>query len=444
MLIKEILELNKVKLINGSDINIDHFTINTKDIQGKTMFFPLKGKTDGHDYILNGIDEGLAGFFVEPGHEEIIEAALNKNAKIIIIEVKDSLKALQELATRTREKLTVPVIALTGSFGKTSQREMIYSVLKTEFNVLTTVGNLNNHIGMPLTLVNYNGEDVVLLELGSNHMGEISFLRNICKPTISLVTNIGTAHIGNFKKLKNTLKEKTSIAKGSQYFLRNMDDSMLKHAKIESQNVIEYGVHESDISNMILGKKNRYTITVNKKRHKVTINNDIEYLINYSICALKIGLLLEMDIKNIIKGIDNFKCAPSRMEKINIGRNILINDCYNASYETMISGLEYFSKQTNKNKIVILGDILEQGRMSNKIHMNIAKYIFKHNLSFNEIHLVGKAMKRVYNYLRKRDFNVFYYQTVDEIDTNIIKNKSVYLKASNGIGLNKLIPKKEA
>ena len=110
----------------------------------------------------------------------------------------------------------------------------------------------------------------------------------------------------------------------------------------------------------------------------------------------------------------------------------------------MICGLDSFSKQTKRNKIVILGDILEQGRMSNKIHMNIAKYIFKHNLSFNEIHLVGKAMKRVYNYLRKRDFNVFYYQTVDEIDTNIIKNKSVYLKASNGIGLNKLIPKKEA
>ena len=444
MLIKEILELSKSKLINGESTNIDHFTINTNDIKGKTMFFPLKGKTDGHNYILNGVDEGLTGFFVEPGHEDIIEEALAKNKKLVIVEVKDCLKALQELATKTRERLTVPVIALTGSFGKTSQREMIYSVLKTEFNVLTTVGNLNNHIGMPLTLINYNGEDVVLLELGSNHMGEIAFLRNICKPTITLVTNIGTAHIGNFKKLKNTLKEKTSIAKDSRYFLRNMDDSMIKHAKIDAENIIEYGVHESDISNIILGKKNRYTITVNNKRHKITINNDIEYLINYSICALKIGLLLEMDIKNIIKGIDNFKCAPSRMEKMNIGRNILINDCYNASYETMISGLEYFYKQTNKNKIVILGDILEQGRMSNKIHMNIAKYMFKNNLSFNEIHLVGKEMKKVYNYLRKKDFNVFYYPKVDDVDPEILKNKSVYLKASNGVGLSKLIPKKEA
>ncbi|MEI3508384.1 MAG: Mur ligase family protein [Bacilli bacterium] len=137
-------------------------------------------------------------------------------------------------------------------------------------------------------------------------MGEIAFLRNICKPTITLVTNIGTAHIGNFKKLKNTLKEKTSIAKDSRYFLRNMDNSMIKHAKIDAENIIEYGVHESDISNIILGKKNRYTITVNNKRHKITINNDIEYLINYSICALKIGLLLEMDIKNIIKGNRQF------------------------------------------------------------------------------------------------------------------------------------------
>ena len=443
MRVSEILKINKAKLINGNDININYFTINTKDLKNKTMFFPLKGKTDGHNYILNGVENGLAGFFIEPGHEDIIQKALEKNKKLIIIEVKNTLKALQELAKNTREKLNIPVIALTGSFGKTSQREMIYSVLKQEFKVLTTKGNLNNHIGMPITLVNYKNEDVILLELGSNHPGEIAFLRNICKPTITLVTNIGTAHIGNFKKIKNTLKEKLSIAKDSEYFLKNMDNEYIKKAKINNNKIIEYSVFGSDISNIILGKKNRYTITVNNKRYKVTINSDVNYLINYSICAFKIGLILEMDIKNIITGISKFKSAPSRMEKLTFGRYIIINDCYNASYETMINGLEYFENQNKKNKIIILGDILEQGRMSRKIHLNIAKYIYKHNFHFEEIHLVGKEMKRVYKYLNKRGFNVFYYQKVDEVDPLIIKNKSVYLKASNGIRLDKLIPKKE-
>ena len=439
MKVHDITNINGFKLINGSDITIDHFSISTNDIQGKTMFFPLKGKTDGHDYILNGVEGGIAGFFVAPGHDEIVKKAISIHNDIVIIEVKNPLKALQALASHVRNGLNIPVIGVTGSYGKTSQREMIYSVLKQEFNVLTTKGNLNNHIGMPLTLINYKDEDVVLLELGSNHMGEIAFLRDICRPTISLVTQIGTAHIGNFKSLRNTLKEKTSISKGSKYFLRNVDDTLLKLKKIKGPEIIDYGVSTDKISNIILGKKDRYTIEIDDKKYKVTINNDIEYLINYSIAAIKVGLLLGMDMKNIIKGIDEFRCESGRMEKIKHGRNVIINDCYNASYETMISGLDYFYKSNYKNKIVILGDILEQGRLSKKIHMSIAKYIVKNNLDFPEIHLVGKEMKNVYNYLNKKKYNVFYYPSVDDVNTDVLKNKCVYLKASNGIGLNKLI-----
>lgn len=443
MEIKDILEINKSKLINGKDGVIEHFTINTKDIKGKTMFIPLQGNTDGHNYILDGVKNGISGFLVMPGHDDIVKEALKINKDLIIVEVPDCLKALQDLALKTRKKIDVPVIALTGSFGKTSQREMIYNVLKTQFRVLSTSGNYNNHIGMPLTLVNYQNEDVILLELGSNHIGEIAFLRDICRPTITLVTNVGTAHIGNFKRIKNTLKEKTSIAKGSKYFFRNLDDNLLKLCKIKGPEVIDYSVNEDDISNIIHGKKNRYTITIAGKKHKVTINSDIDYLINYSICAFKIGLLLNMDIKNIIKGINEFRCAEGRMDKRMIGKNVLIDDCYNASFETMISGLNYFHDLSGKNKIVILGDILELGKASKRIHKEIAKYIIKNNLEFSEFHLVGPEMKVVYNMLNKKGYNVFYYKNVEEVNPDIMKNKSVYLKSSHGTGLYKLVPKKE-
>lgn len=441
MLVKDILGIKHSKLINGfEDMVIDHFSINTNEINGSTLFIPLKGNTDGHNYILNGVKNGISGFFVMKGHEKIIEEALEINKDLIIIEVNDCLKALQELASLVRKQIDVPIIALTGSFGKTSQREMIYSVLKEEFNVLSTKGNYNNHIGMPLTLVNYNNEDVILLELGTNHMGEIAFLRDICRPTISLVTNIGTAHIGNFKHLKNTLKEKISITKGCEYFLRNLDDNLLRKVKIKGSTIIDYSIHDDNISNIIYGKKNRYTIGINDKNYKVTINSNIDYLINYSICAFKIGMLLNMDIKNIIKGIDKFKCASGRMEKRKIGKNYLINDCYNASFETMINGLEYFYKEPYDNKIVILGDILELGSKDKKIHKEIGKYIVNNKFDFNEIHLVGPNMRFAYNILAKKGFNVFYYKSVSDIDADIMNNKSVYLKSSHGTGLYKLIP----
>ncbi len=444
MTVKDILKIKNSKLINGDEnTEINYFTINTNDIDGLTIFIPLKGNTDGHNYILNGVKEGINGFFVMPGHEDVVKEALKINNDLIIVEVGDCLKALQELARITRKQINVPIIALTGSFGKTSQREMIYSVLHEEFKVLSTKGNYNNHIGMPLTLVNYKDEDVILLELGTNHKGEIAFLRDICHPTITLITNIGTAHIGNFKRLQNTFKEKLSIVKGSEYFFRNMDDKLLRKAKVKGTIVTDYSINDDNISNVIYGKKNRYTATINDKKYKININSDVEYLINYSIGAMKIGLLLGMDIKNIVKGIERFRCAPSRMEKRTIGKTILIDDCYNASYETMISGLDYFYKQPNENKIVILGDILELGRCTKKIHKDIAKYIIKNNLNFNEFHLVGPNMKYVYNILKKNGFNVYYYKNVDEVNPNIMKNKSVYLKSSHGIGLYKIIPNKE-
>ncbi len=445
MKVQDILEVKNTVIINGDkNARINHFSISTNDIKGKTIFIPLKGNTDGHDYILNGVKGGIAGFFVEENHQDIIKKALKINKDLIIIEVKNSLKALQELALKTRAKLNVPVIALTGSFGKTSQREMILSVLKQKFKVLSTTGNYNNHIGMPLTLVNYKKEDIILLELGTNHMGEIAFLRDICKPTITLITNIGTAHIGNFKNLNNTFKEKTSITLGSNYFLRNLDDERIKKFKPKNVQIIDYGLHDADISNIIYGKKNRYTVTLNGKSYKVTLNSNIDYLINYSICAMKLGLLLDMNMKDIITGIKEFEGAKGRMHRIEMGKTVIIDDCYNASYETMINGLEYFNKESCPHKIVVLGDILELGRKSKQIHKDIASYIIKNNLTFEQFHLVGPKMYTVYKMLKAKKYNVFYYKAVDDIDTNIFNDKSIYLKSSHGTGLYKLIPDKSA
>jgi len=436
MKVKDLI-IEDAKLINGNENDsIEHFTINTKENAKNSIFIPLKGNRDGHDFILDSVSK-IKGFICEKNHEKLIEKAIEIKNDIIIIEVDDALTYMQNLAKKRREELNVPVIALTGSYGKTSQREMLYNVLKTSFNVLSTEGNYNNHIGVPLTLLNYNNEEVILLELGTNHMGEIEFLRNICKPTITTVTCIGTAHIGNFKTIKNTYKEKMSITKDSEYFIQNMDDKYIR--KFKFKNSIKFSKNSNEITNIINGKKTRYTMDIDGEKYKITINSDLDYLINYSICSIKIGLLLNMDIKKIIKGISDYKTPNGRMEKIEQNGYFIINDCYNASYETMTSGLSYFFKQKMKNKIVIIGDILELGRKSSKIHKNIGKYILINNLNFKEIHLVGKQMEKVYKMLKKAGYNVFYYKTVNEVDKTTLQNKSVYLKASHGINLESLI-----
>lgn len=431
------LIIENSKLVNGDEnAEINHFTINTDIVEKNSIFIPLKGKRDGHDFVLNNIDK-FKGFICDKEHKDIITKAKKLKDDIIIIETDDNLKYMQKLAEKRRNEITVPVIALTGSYGKTSQKEMLYSVLKTKFNVLCTKGNFNNHIGMPLTLLNYNDEDVVLLELGSNHMGEIEFLRNICKPTITTITCIGTAHIGNFKSLRNTFKEKTSIVKNSKYFIQNMDDKFLK--KFKSKNSVKFGLDYDNITNIIHGKKTRYTISVNGKPYKITINSNLSFLIGYSICAIKIGLLLNMDMKDIIKGIAAYKCPEGRMETIEKDGYVTINDCYNASYETMTSGLSYFFKQKYKNKVVVIGDILELGRKSKKIHKAIGTYIITNNLKFKEIYLVGKEMHNVYKMLKKFGFNVFYYDDVTKLNPEVLKDKSVYLKASHSMNLESLI-----
>lgn len=436
MKVKDLI-INEAKLINGDEnLNIKHFTINTKENAKDSIFIPLKGSRDGHEFILDSVKD-LKGFICEKNHEELISKAIKEKNDIIIIEVDDALKYMQMLASKIRDSLDIPVIALTGSYGKTSQREMLYSVLKTSFNVLSTEGNYNNHIGVPLTLLNYNNEELILLELGTNHMGEIEFLRKICKPTITTVTCVGTAHIGNFKNIKNTYKEKMSITKNSDYFIQNMDDEYIK--KFKFKNSIKFSKNFDEISNIIHGKKTRYTINIDGEKHKITINSDLDYLINYSICALKIGLLLNMDIKNIIKGINDYKSPNGRMEKIEKDDYFVINDCYNASFETMTSGLSYFFKQKMKNKIVIIGDILELGKKSSSIHKNIAKYILMNNLKFKEFHLVGEKMNLVYKILKKNGYNVFYYKTVEDVNRNVLNGKAVYLKASHGINLESLI-----
>ena len=281
MKLRELIEFSNGKLIGKFDLNLDicKFSIDSRSIDDKTFFIPIKGeKTDGHDYIESAIQNGAIGFFTSREIDEIPGK--------IIIKVDDTLKAMQDLARNIRIKLKdIPLIAITGSVGKTTTKDMIYSVLKEKFNVLRTKGNFNNDIGMPLTLINYDNEDIIVLEMGMNHFGEISFLSNIAKPDIAVIINVGHSHIGNLGSRENILKAKLEILDGmdeSGVLILNGDNDMLATVKDTKQKIITFGFeNDTDTYAYNIRIEKNCTVFNIKEDEKLNImNHSVEHLLH--------------------------------------------------------------------------------------------------------------------------------------------------------------------
>ena len=263
--VNEMVSAVSGQLLAGIDsLEFRSFSKDTRTIKNGDFYIPLIGENfDGHDYILDAIQKGASGAFISENYlrREVLIKEINHMKKgIAIIKVDDTLLALQELARYNRiRKGHIKLIAVTGSVGKTSTKEMIYSVLEKGFKTLKTEGNLNNHIGLPLTLLRLNEEDVCVVEMGMNNPGEISFLSKLAKPDIAVITNIGVAHIGNLGSTENIFKAKCEILDGLKdkgTLVVNGDDKYLQTLQSSSSlNIIKYGI-ENDAVEIKAMKKN--------------------------------------------------------------------------------------------------------------------------------------------------------------------------------------------
>ena len=378
------------KLINGS-VNqnfIGQFKTNSKIIDADDCFIAINS---GHQFI----DEAIA-----------------KGAKLIIcnndftcdtvgvIKVDNTIDVLLKIAGMIRKKhINIPVIAVTGSVGKTTTKELIYNILSSKYKVLKSNGNKNNQIGMSETLFKLNADyDICLLEMGMNHLGEISELSKCARPTDSVITNIGTSHIGYLKSQKNILKAKLEILDGmtNGTLFINGDDKFLK--QIKYKNLFKVGVNDyNDLIayNIVTTKNNLYfKIKHNGKAYYITLNIPNDYLIPNVLLAIKVGLKYEVPIDVIIDKIKEYNSSNHRNEIIKLSNNIvLIDDCYNASFESIVSGLSQL-KHYNQQKIIIIGDVLELGKHSKKIHKSIG---IKLEQEDGKIILVGKEGKVIKN-----------------------------------------------
>lgn len=451
--LKELTEATKGIYINGN-LNIvpTNYVIDSRIIKKDDFFVPIIGEnTDGHKYIIDTVKNGSIGFFINKScnnKTEIIDESIKINKDICIIEVEDTYKALYNAGKVNREKnIEIPIVAVTGSVGKTSTREMISSVLKQKYNVLTTEKNYNSLIGVPIMALKIQNQDICVLEAGVDHFNEMELLSDVIKPDVCVITNIGTAHIGTFKTSENILKEKIQITnhiKGISKLIVNEDNTYL--SKIEDS--VKYRVEKigmDSVSNINTKyEKINFTTRIYGEKKEIVINALGNHNIYNALVAIKIGEIFKLDKEAIIKGIAEYKNFSRRLEKkITKDNVILIDDTYNASIDSMKSGLITVNNMKAKRKIAVLGDMFDLGDKSEQIHKNLSE-VFE-ILNYDYLITLGEFAKYIAIGAKKymNSNNIFSYEKKEDMIEklkNILKpNDLVYFKASNGMNFDEII-----
>ncbi len=434
MKIKEILQVTKGELFSGDEnIEVKNFEIDTRKIEKGDVFVAINGeKSDGNIYYKQAIEKGAICLLSKMPEEKIGN----------IIVVKDTIKALQDLAIYKRNKYNIPVVAVTGSVGKTSTKDLIAAVLSQKFNVLKTQGNYNNGIGLPLTILRLRDEDVMVVEMGMNHFGEISLLTRIAKPTLAVITNIGTAHIGNLGSRENILKAKLEILEGLQgdtVIINNDNDLLCDWAKkVSNYNIITYGIKNKNskyTANNIKPFENMSKFEIDNEEIMVPVGG--EHFVLNSLCAIAVGKYFDMSIESIKEGIKKLDLTKKRMEIINtkIGA-IIINDSYNANYDSMKAAIEYLEKIEERRKIAVLGDMKELGEYSEELHKKVGELIENIDILIT-VGDLAKLISKNAKISNKIDCNSNE-EAIDRIKHIIGKDDAILLKASNSMNFSEI------
>jgi len=404
----------------------------TRKIIKNSLFFALKGDNfNGNTYALKAIEQGCDYAIVD-------DVALKGKARIIVVD--SVLKTLQDLANFHRKQFSIPIIGITGSNGKTTSKELIGCVLEKKYNLLMTQGNLNNHLGVPFTLLNLNNKhEIAIIEMGANKPGDIKELVDIAEPTHGIITNIGVAHIEGFGSIEGVIKTKLElfdfIGENNGTIFINNTDSILMNALPKTE-CITYG----DKLAHVFGK----TISLNpylnfswvangEKENKVNSKLVGEYNLPNFLAAVTIGNYFEIDNTKISKALTDYTPSNNRSQITETEKNTIVVDCYNANPSSMTLAIKSFSKMTNKNQLLIIGDMLELGNVSDIEHQKIIKLLKVLNKSAV---LVGEEF-----FQQKSSFKSF--KTIDDLLKsnllNEVENSLILLKGSRGIKLEKLI-----
>lgn len=447
MRIKDIIKITGGTLIVGDEELIcENFSKDTRTIEEGDIYIGIKGeKFDGSKFWKQALENGANAVIVE--NIEIESEEKEKYSNKTILKVENTLKALYEIAKYKRNLYDIPVIAVTGSVGKTSTKDIISSVVKTKYKTLKTEGNNNNNIGLPLTILKLRDHEAMVIEMGMNHFGEISLLTNIAKPTLAVITNIGTSHIGNLGSRENILKAKLEILEGMKVpkVIINNDNDLLHKWYEENKEKIEIHTYGIDNYSEITAKEidlkeesNEFIATTNNEQIEVQVPVGGKHFIYNALCAVEVGKILRISNEEIRKGIAEFELTKKRMDirKLENGA-ILINDSYNASYESMKASIEYLSKHQAKRRIAVLGDMFELGEYSIELHKKVGKEVAKNNIDIlictgeNSKYIIETAKK--YNNEIREELLKNNKEILQKLNKELQDGDVVLVKASNGM-----------
>ena len=407
----------------------------TRTIKKNNIFFCLKGeKFDGNLFIDQAFHLG-ASFVVYDDDQ------LNYKSEKAI-RVKNALETLQSLAKYHRSKFNIPVISLTGSNGKTTSKELINSVLSQKLNVTFTSNNFNNHIGVPLTILEINRKtDLAIIEMGANHLGEIELLCSIADPNIGYITNFGKAHLEGFGGIEGVIKGKCElyeyIRENKGVIFVNNDDN-IQREKSRGINTFSFG--KSKKSDFLIynttSNKNLCEASLNNK--KITSNLNGEYNFENINASIAMGIYFGLSFEQIESGSKNYIPKNNRSEMIKTKKNLLFVDSYNANPTSMKLSIQSFMKFKGVKKTLILGDMHEIGKTSLIEHERILNYV-KNNKDL-KIFFVGK----IFNKLKFNSERIHFFNETNELieyfKKKMITGHTIFLKGSRKINLEKVIP----
>ena len=445
--VNDILErVNGTVLCGLCDAEFAGACIDSRIVQSDEAYFALKGeRTDGTLYCGDAIKNGAKVCFVE--NNIFSDEDLNKFAKsATIVLVPNVEDALVEIAKVKRSLYDIPVVAITGSVGKTSTKDVIAEVMAQKFNVQKTQGNKNNRLGVPLTIMSLRNHDALVIEMGMNHLGEIHELTNIAKPTLSVISNIGTSHIGNLGSRENILKAKLEILDGmtNKKVIINNDNDMLHKWNLEDETAekITFGVHGKSkyMASKIkmTEKSNEFWVELNSNEYEFTTQKPGEVFILNALSAIAVGMEYDIPIDKMQNAIANAEITKNRLDIEKVNDILLIKDYYNASFESIKPSLEYLANLDRGRKIAVLGDIKEVGSFSKEIHEKVGKEVAKNKIDM--LVTVGEEAKNIAKMAVEEGMNAknvyscdLNEQAIKILNNMLVQGDTVLLKASNSM-----------
>ena len=442
------------KVYNELNLEISKIVIDTRKVQDKSCYIGIKGENlDGNKLYMDAFNKGANIVILD--NYQISDNDMNyllANNKMIIV-VDDSIIFLGEIAKYKRSLFKNPVVAITGSAGKTSTKDMVYSVLKEKMNAHKTIGNQNNHIGLPLTILDLKPEnEVLVLEMGMNHLKEISYLTNIAKPNVAIITNVGTAHIGNLGSRENILKAKLEILEGldkNGTIIINNDNDLLHEWYLKNKNlynILTVGIkNDSDfVAKNIVLEDNKGMFTCNNLSYEVPVGG--EHFIYNALVAIATATIFDVKYDLVKKGIKDFELSSNRMSIIKKEKNItIIDDSYNANFDSMNYAVKYLGSLSGRN-IAVLGTMKELGKYSKDLHKKIGLTVQNEDIDIlitvgsDANYINESAIENGFN--KENSYHLNNNQEVVKLLNNIVNendNDNILIKASNSLKFKEIV-----